>query len=99
MTALLNSLGYYRGDITSDTTLNIKDDQYRTTVNFKVNPGKLIKLDSIWYDLRDSAPKLPAIDTLQIITENSLDKKLIKKGDPFAKSPISAELAATFCIA
>lgn len=92
MTALLNSLGYYRGDITSDTVLNIKDDQYRTTVNFKVNPGKLIKLDSIWYDLRDSAPRLPAIDTLQIITLNSLDQKLIKKGDPFSKPLISAEL-------
>ncbi|MGZ5190377.1 MAG: hypothetical protein ACXWCZ_05110, partial [Flavisolibacter sp.] len=92
MTALLNSLGYYRGDITSDTVLNIKEDQYRTTVNFTVDPGKLIKLDSIWYDLRDSAPRLAAIDTLQIITENSLDNKLIKKGDPFSKPLISAEL-------
>ena len=92
MTALLNSVGYYRGDITSDTVLDIKGDQYRTTVNFNVNPGKLIKLDSIWYDLRDSAPRIPEIDTLQIITENSVDQKLIKKGDPFSKPLISAEL-------
>ncbi|MFL5811499.1 MAG: BamA/TamA family outer membrane protein [Flavisolibacter sp.] len=92
MTALLNSLGYYRGNITSDTVLNIKGDQFRTTVNFTVDPGKLITLDSIAYDLRDSAPHLPQIDTLQMITVNSLDQRLLRKGDPFSKPLISSEL-------
>jgi outer membrane protein insertion porin family len=92
MTALLNSMGYYRGDIRSDTVLHIKGDQYRTTVNFYVDPGKLITLDSIAYNLRDSAPRLPQIDTLQAITENSLGQSLIKKGDPFSKPLISSEL-------
>lgn len=92
MTALLNSLGYYRGIIRSDTALDIKGDQFRTTVNFTVDPGKLITLDSIVYNLRDSAPHLPQIDTLQAITINSLDQRLIKKGDPFSKPLISSEL-------
>src|SRR5829696_192823 len=38
MTALLNSLGYYRGNIAADTNVKVKGDQYRTTVSFKVDP-------------------------------------------------------------
>jgi outer membrane protein insertion porin family len=91
MQALLNSLGYYRDSITYDTTLAIDEDKYMTTVNFKVNPGKLIKIDSLWYSLHDSTHH-PDKDTLQQITQNSLNEALIKRGDPFSKSMISAEL-------
>ena len=92
MHALLNSLGYYRDSITYDTTLKIDEDKYLTTVNFKVNPGKLIRIDSLWYNLHDSASRPVEADTLQQITNNSLGEALIKKGDPFSKSMISAEL-------
>jgi outer membrane protein assembly factor BamA len=83
MKALLHSLGYYRDTISFDTSVVKKDDQYRTTVNFKVNPGKLIRLDSIRYNLEN--------DTLQKITLEEQKNSLIKKGEPFAKPIISTE--------
>jgi outer membrane protein assembly factor BamA len=92
MSALLNSLGYYRDSISFKDTVKVVGDQYRTTVNFTVVPGKLIRLDSVWYDLTDSVPASPRIDTLQSITAASLGARFIHKGDPFSKPLISAEL-------
>ncbi|GAC1425848.1 MAG: hypothetical protein NVS9B7_10420 [Flavisolibacter sp.] len=84
MHLLLNSLGYYRDTISFTKNIRIVDeDQYRTTLNFNVSPGILIKLDAINYNL--------IRDTLQQITLRSSNKALIKKGDPFAKPLISAE--------
>src|SRR5688572_1374914 len=53
MEALLHSNGYYRDTISFDTSVTVRGDQYRTTVNFKVNPGKLVRIDSIRYNLSD----------------------------------------------
>ena len=83
MHALLNSLGYYRDTIIYDTTLHIEDDQYRTTVNFNVLPGIMVHLDSVSYNLKN--------DSLQQITNQTLDHSLLKKGQPFAKPLISSE--------
>ena len=83
MQALLHSLGYYRDSIAYDTSVEIKDDQYRTEVNFKVHPGNLVTIDSVWYNLGD--------DTLQKITLEAQKESLIKKGEPFAKPLISTE--------
>jgi hypothetical protein len=41
MSAMLNSLGYYRDSISYTTDTAIRKDQYRTTVNFKVSTGSL----------------------------------------------------------
>lgn len=88
MRALLNSLGYYRDTITYDTTLRVVPDeartQKRTTINFDVHPGKLMRLDSISYTLGN--------DTLQQITADARNGTLLKKGDPFAKALIGSEL-------
>lgn len=84
MRALLNAKGYFRDSIRFDTSLAIKDDQYRTTVNFKVSPGKLITLDSIRYAM--------ANDTLAQITARNKAGSLLQKGTPFSKSVISSEL-------
>src|SRR5688500_2000525 len=54
MQALLNSLGYFRDTITYDTTMEIVKEQYRTTVNFDVTPGKVTRMDSISFNLIDS---------------------------------------------
>ncbi len=83
MRALLHSLGYYRDTITYDTSLHIVGDQYRTSVNFRVSPGKLFRLDSVSYNLQH--------DTLQKITNESRSESLLKKGKPFAKPLISSE--------
>lgn len=97
MRALLNSLGYYRDTINFRTNIDTLGNQYRTIVNFTVYPGKLVLLDSIRYtlsidSLRDdtSVYKLGS-DTLQAITNNSLNESLLKKGQPFAKPLISSE--------
>ncbi|HSU27510.1 MAG TPA: BamA/TamA family outer membrane protein [Chitinophagaceae bacterium] len=85
MRALLNSMGYFRDTITyNDTTRVVRGDQYRTTVNFDVWPGKVVTLDSIRYNIENPA--------LQTLTKNSLNESYLKKGEPFAKATISAEL-------
>lgn len=85
MQALLRSLGYFSDSIFYDhITKKEQGDQIRTVVTFHVKPGKQVRLDSISYNLRHTE--------LQYITDSTSKQAFIKKGDPFAKSPISAEL-------
>ncbi|MET0637547.1 MAG: BamA/TamA family outer membrane protein [Chitinophagaceae bacterium] len=101
MRALLNSLGYftdstyYTYQVKRFDTKNgnffyrlfsskNKPPQFRTIVDFHVRPGKLVRLDSISYVMRDTL--------LQQITDSSKRSAYIKKGDAFAKIPISVEL-------
>lgn len=97
--ALLNAEGYYRDSIlyhaSIDTVLEKKGEQYRTTLDFDVYPGKLITLDSIAFTF--SADTLQDIsqttrDTLQKITEGAMGETLLKKGAPFSKALISNEI-------
>jgi outer membrane protein insertion porin family len=83
MRALLHSLGYYRDTISFDTSVNYSGDQYRTIVDFNVKPGRVVHIDSIWYNLEDT--------TLQKITEEAKKESVIKKGEPFAKPLVSTE--------
>lgn len=92
MSTMLNTLGYYRDSIHPYYNIDTVEDQKRVTVNFDVYPGKLFRLDSIAYNLLDSVPHTPAIDTLQKLTVNSLDQSVLHKGDPFSQYLISAEL-------
>ncbi|MCC7401805.1 MAG: BamA/TamA family outer membrane protein [Chitinophagaceae bacterium] len=85
MKALLSSLGYFHDSISYYATIDSSiEGQLRTTVHFEVKPGKQVLLDSISYNI--SQPEL------QQLTEASISKALIKKGDPFAKANISNEL-------
>jgi outer membrane protein insertion porin family len=85
MKALLKSLGYFTDSISfSDSIKIVDEDQYRTTINFNVVPGKQVTLDSINYNLRNPE--------LQTITDAHLKEAFIKKGDPFATAPVSLEL-------
>lgn len=81
MKALLNSLGYYRDTIEYNADIDtVNTTQYRTTVNFKVRPGKLTRLDSVWYSMdRKDTSNLPGSDTLQQITLQSLKESFLKK--------------------
>jgi outer membrane protein insertion porin family len=85
MVALLNSLGYYAPEI-KDTARTVikKKDQYRVTVDFRVRPGKQLKFDSIAYELSTPA--------LQTLTLQNRQQSLLKRGDPYSKQIISAEL-------
>jgi outer membrane protein insertion porin family len=96
MRALLVSLGYFNDSITfRDTVIKKKQglissifgkkpDQYRTAINFDVRPGRQWLLDSISYNIKDAE--------LQRLADSTKTAAYIKKGDPFAKAPISAEL-------
>jgi hypothetical protein len=59
-------------------------DQLRTLVRFYVTPGPQVLLDSVRYAIRNEA--------LQNLTLSSLAESKIKKGDPFSKASVSAEL-------
>ena len=84
MRALLTSQGYFSDSIAYTSTIKPDGkDELRTTITFHVKPGKQVHLDSVSYNLRKTA--------LQPITDSAIKQAFIKKGDPFAKNPISAE--------
>jgi outer membrane protein assembly factor BamA len=84
MTALLNSKGYYEPLIEWDSTLKRMNNQERVNVNFTVHTGKQLKLDSIAFDLTDTA--------LQRLTMRSINKSLLKKGAPYTKQIVALEI-------
>ena len=61
-----------------------KRDQYRTTVNFNVKPGKVVRIDSFSYNIKQQE--------LQNIALTNQKEALVKKGEPFAKAPSHLEL-------
>jgi hypothetical protein len=83
MHALMNSMGYFNDSITYDTAVTVKGDQYRTTVNFEIKPGKVVRIDSFSYNIKQQE--------LQNIALTNQKNAFVKKGDPFAKAPISDE--------
>ncbi|MFM8805745.1 MAG: BamA/TamA family outer membrane protein [Sphingomonadales bacterium] len=85
MKNLLGSQGYFLEQITYDTIVEpVGKDQLRTSVRFQVTPGPQVVLDSVRYAIRNEA--------LQRLTLSSLIDSKIKKGEPFSKTTISAEL-------
>jgi len=91
MVVLLNANGYYkpviRDSIRRDTVRFHKHperNEYRVTVNFTVDPGKQLHLDSVGFNL-----STPALQALAL--ENS-SQSLLRKGQPFSNQLMSAEL-------
>ncbi|HXB42536.1 MAG TPA: BamA/TamA family outer membrane protein [Puia sp.] len=84
MIALLNSLGYYSPIIKDTFKIDTVKDQYRAFINFKVYPGKKLKLDSVGYDLQ--TPELQAL-----ALKNQKNSFLVK-GGAFSKQIASSEL-------
>lgn len=92
MEAMLHTLGYLRDSIHSSFSIDTVKDQYRTTINFDAYPNPLFKLDSITYNLLDSVPYSPNIDTLQKLISQTPDQRIVRKGNPFSQYLISSEL-------
>ena len=94
MRALLNSYGYFsdsiwyrsriKGPNGIQKTFKAKYHNQRTIIDFFVRPGKLVTLDTVTYNLKQPE--------LQYIADSTKGQAFIKKGDPFAKNMISAEL-------
>jgi outer membrane protein insertion porin family len=90
MVALLNAEGYYtpviKDTIRRDTVRNHRHpdrDQYRVIVDFRVWPGKQLKLDSIGWALTT-----PALESLALAARA---QSVLKKGRPYSKQVLSAE--------
>ncbi len=85
MRALLTSLGYFKDTITYKSTVDTtRSDQLRTTVDFNVTPGKVVRIDSFSYNI-----KQPELQSIALANQQDA---YVKKGDPFAKAAISVEL-------
>jgi outer membrane protein insertion porin family len=85
MSIMLKRMGYFKDTIRYDTTLKIvHGDQYRTTVNFNVKPGKVVRLDSISYNI--------AQPELQQLAVSTLGETWLHKDGAFATDTISYEL-------
>jgi outer membrane protein insertion porin family len=91
MVALLNASGYYspviKDTIRRDTIRfrrHPERNEYRVTIDFRVWPGKQLKLDSIGWALTTPA--------LQTLTMQTRGQTLLKKGSPYSKQILSAEL-------
>ncbi|MGZ5247403.1 MAG: hypothetical protein ACXWV5_10195, partial [Flavitalea sp.] len=54
MSALLNSQGYFNPQFRDTFYVDTVKDQLRTYINFTVIPGKVLRMDSIGYDFKDS---------------------------------------------
>lgn len=80
----LNGEGYFNDSIQYATAIKRVETEQRGYTHFDVWAGKVTRIDSLSYSLND--------DSLQLITDNNLKNALIKKGDPFAQSPISSEM-------
>lgn len=84
MNVLMNSMGYYQARIEWDSTLKKIGKQQRVTVDFTVNLGKNLKLDSIGFSLTDTA--------LQQLTLRNIKASLLIKAQPYSQQKVSAEL-------
>jgi hypothetical protein len=91
MVALLNSSGYFtpviKDTIRRDTIRfhrHPEKDEYRVLIDFRVLPGKQLKLDSVGWALTT-----PALQALAIGSQN---QSLLKKGAPYSKQLLSDEL-------
>ena len=52
MRKLLHTSGYFRDSIDVKTILIKDEDEFKTTINFNVNPGPLWHFDSVWYNIQ-----------------------------------------------
>jgi outer membrane protein insertion porin family len=86
MRALLKSMGYFSDSIWYKPVIidRAGKDEFRTTINFNVRPGKQVRLDTVTYNLKHQE--------LQHLADSTKSSAFVKKGDPFAKGLISAEL-------
>lgn len=91
MVALLNASGYFspiiKDTIRRDTirfSRHPERDEYRVRIDFRIWPGKQLRLDSIAWSL--STPDL------QALALGSRNQSLLKKGIPYSKQVLSDEL-------
>ena len=90
MSSFLFSQGYFNVDLKDTFYVDTfhksgKPDQLRTTVVMNIDPGKRTIIDSLGYNLTDSALQ-------RIARRNAGDKKIDPGKTPYSKEAIAAEL-------
>ncbi|MGC4234789.1 MAG: BamA/TamA family outer membrane protein [Niabella sp.] len=80
----LASEGYFHDSISYITRIKNTGNQQRAYIDFNVWPGKVTRIGDLSYTLQD--------DSLQHLADENINDALIKKGDPFAQAPVSAEM-------
>ena len=85
MTYLMSSMGYRNSIVKVDSVLVKKKKQQRVKVTYRVEAGRLFRIDSVAYILGDSV--------LQALTFFSRNESLLRKGDPFEEGAIDQELS------
>ena len=91
MNAYLNSQGYYRSNFYPSYRFDTSGSKIKATIAFRIAIGKIIKIDSIAYNMLDTSKQ--AIDSsLQKLTIAESKASLIKKGQPYTKEAINNEL-------
>jgi outer membrane protein assembly factor BamA len=71
MLAMLHTSGYFKAGITYDTLVNKNEEAYKLTLSFKVTPGPLWHLDSVWYNIQQPE--------LQHLADSALNADTTKK--------------------
>jgi outer membrane protein assembly factor BamA len=87
MNILLNKLGYFRNNITYTVKIDTPKNhphQFRAKTIFDVTPGKLVRIDSIAYNIRQR--------DLQRLSDSAIADSYLKKGRSFSQDTIGAEL-------
>jgi outer membrane protein insertion porin family len=88
MKGYLNSQGFYNAtfvNLDSSYRFDTVKGQIRTTIDLDIDPGKSLIIDSLYYNLQDTA--------LNRISNNNAKKSLIKQGKTaFSKQVIATEL-------
>lgn len=88
MQAYLRANGFMHGEVSWDSSITrVKEKKKiaeRINTQFTVNTGTQLRLDKITYSIEDSL--------LQSLTVSRESRSLLKSGDPYSKSTISAEL-------
>lgn len=84
MNAYLNSQGYYYATYADSVKIDTVKEQVRAKIHMHIQVGKNITIDSVSFALGDS--------TLQQLTKEKENSTLLKKGVPYTKGLISAEL-------
>lgn len=83
MTALMNTQGFFYPVIKDTFSIDTAGDKQMVTINFRVMPGKLTRLDSIGFDL--------LTPELQQLALESKSQTFLKKGDPYSLQIIGEE--------
>ncbi|MES1221807.1 MAG: BamA/TamA family outer membrane protein, partial [Bacteroidota bacterium] len=82
---LMNKLGYFRDTIRYTASIDtVNEKQLRTTTVFNVKPGKLVRIDSINYNIKNP--------DLQQLTDSAMKETYLIKGHSFSQDTIAAEL-------